>query len=78
MIEVLDSGKLALTSGPVVNPQGELTGRFTSIWRRNLTTASRASFSIAGVKGALPLNAVSTYSLARAPLPCPYPWVMNR
>ena len=33
VIEVLDSGKLALTSGPVLNPQGELTGRFTSIWR---------------------------------------------
>ena len=33
VVEVLDSGKLALTTGPVRNAQGELTGRFTSIWR---------------------------------------------
>jgi ketosteroid isomerase-like protein len=31
--EVLDSGGLALSSGPVKNPAGELTGRFNSIWR---------------------------------------------
>jgi len=31
--EVLDSGGLALSSGPVRNPAGELTGRFNSIWR---------------------------------------------
>jgi ketosteroid isomerase-like protein len=34
VVEVLDSGKLALTSGPVRNPQGNETGTFTSIWRR--------------------------------------------
>ena len=33
LVEVLDSGILALTSGPVRNPKGELTGRFNSIWR---------------------------------------------
>src|SRR2546425_13311934 len=33
VIEVLDSGRLALTSGPVKDPKGEQTGRFTSIWR---------------------------------------------
>jgi ketosteroid isomerase-like protein len=32
--EVLDSGGLALSSGPVKNPAGEMTGRFNSIWRR--------------------------------------------
>jgi ketosteroid isomerase-like protein len=31
--EVLDSGGLALSSGPVRNPAGALTGRFNSIWR---------------------------------------------
>jgi ketosteroid isomerase-like protein len=31
--EVLDSGGLALSSGPVKNPAGELTGRFNSVWR---------------------------------------------
>jgi ketosteroid isomerase-like protein len=33
-VEVLDSGKLALTSGPVFDPKGERIGRFTSVWRR--------------------------------------------
>lgn len=32
-VEVLDSGTLALTSGPVRDPQGKLVGTFTSIWR---------------------------------------------
>lgn len=33
VVEVLDSGSLALSSGPVHNPKGEVVGRFTSIWR---------------------------------------------
>jgi len=33
-VEVLDSGTLALTSGPVLDPSGERTGTFTSVWRR--------------------------------------------
>jgi len=33
VVEVLDSGNLAWSSGPVRNPQGEVIGRFTSIWR---------------------------------------------
>lgn len=32
-VEVLDSGTLALSTGPVKNPKGDVTGRFTSIWR---------------------------------------------
>ena len=32
-VEVLDSGTLALSSGPVVDPSGETTNTFTSIWR---------------------------------------------
>jgi ketosteroid isomerase-like protein len=32
-VEVLDSGKLALTSGPVHDPDGKLIGTFNSIWR---------------------------------------------
>ena len=32
-VEVLDSGTLALSSGPVRNGKGELIGTFTSIWR---------------------------------------------
>ena len=32
--EVLESGTLAMTSGPVFDPQGKRTGTFNSIWRR--------------------------------------------
>jgi len=32
-VEVLDSGTLALSSGPVHDPAGKLIGRFNSIWR---------------------------------------------
>ncbi|MGE0161079.1 MAG: DUF4440 domain-containing protein [Gemmatimonadales bacterium] len=34
VVEVLDSGRLALTSGPVSDPSGAVVGRFNSIWRR--------------------------------------------
>jgi ketosteroid isomerase-like protein len=33
-VEVLDSGTLALTSGPVRDPDGKQIGTFNSIWRR--------------------------------------------
>jgi ketosteroid isomerase-like protein len=33
-VEVLASGSLALSSGPVVDPQGKRIGTFTSVWRR--------------------------------------------
>jgi len=32
---VLDSGRLGLTSGPVLDPDGNRVGTFNSIWRRN-------------------------------------------
>lgn len=31
--DVLDSGKLAMTTGPVYDPSGKLINRFNSIWR---------------------------------------------
>jgi ketosteroid isomerase-like protein len=34
VVEVLDSGTLALSSGPVKDPNGKQTGVFNSIWRR--------------------------------------------
>ena len=34
-VEVLDTGTLALTHGPVFDPDGKQTGTFTSIWRRS-------------------------------------------
>lgn len=33
-VEVLDSGALALSSGPVRDPAGKQVGTFTSVWRR--------------------------------------------
>lgn len=33
-VEVLESGTLALSTGPVRDPGGKLVGTFTSIWRR--------------------------------------------
>lgn len=33
-VEVLDSGTLALSTGPVRDPEGNLIGTFNSIWRR--------------------------------------------
>ncbi|MCM3881341.1 MAG: nuclear transport factor 2 family protein [Vicinamibacterales bacterium] len=33
IVEVTDSGSMALTSGPVHDPAGKLVGRFNSIWR---------------------------------------------
>lgn len=33
-VEVLDSGQLALSSGPVRDPQGQVVARFNSIWQR--------------------------------------------
>ena len=32
-VEVLDSGTLALSSGPVFDPDGKRSGTFSSIWR---------------------------------------------
>lgn len=32
-VEVLQSGKLALSTGTVMDPEGKLIGEFTSIWR---------------------------------------------
>src|SRR5690606_36068104 len=34
VVEVIESGGLALSSGPVLNADGRLGARFTSIWRR--------------------------------------------
>jgi ketosteroid isomerase-like protein len=33
-VEVLNSGQLALSTGPVRDPQGQVVGRFNSIWMR--------------------------------------------
>lgn len=43
-VEVLESGTLALSSGPVRNMAGDLVARFTSIWRRDSDGAWRVVF----------------------------------
>lgn len=43
-VEVLDSGTLALSSGPVHDPAGKLIGTFTSIWRLEAPATWRIVF----------------------------------
>ena len=43
-VQVLSSGTLALTSGPVHDPAGKLIGSFTSIWRRDADGSWRIIF----------------------------------
>lgn len=43
-VEVLDSGVLAISSGPVKNAKGELIATFTSIWRREANGQWRVIF----------------------------------
>jgi len=35
LVQVLESGNLAISSGPVVGADGEAAGRFNSIWRKD-------------------------------------------
>jgi ketosteroid isomerase-like protein len=44
VVEVLDSGKLAITSGPVLSPSGEEVGRFNTVWRRDSDGTWRVVF----------------------------------
>ena len=43
-VEVLDSGALALSTGPVHDPDGRQVGTFTSIWRREADGSWRVVF----------------------------------
>lgn len=43
-VEVLASGTLALTTGPVRDPAGKLIGRFNSIWRQEAPGVWRVVF----------------------------------
>lgn len=63
-VEVLDSGTLALSSGPVFDPSGKQTGTFTSVWRRE----SDGKWKIVFDKGCPPCP-----ECAPAPSPSPRP-----
>jgi ketosteroid isomerase-like protein len=43
-VEVLDSGTLALSSGPVRDPEGKRVGTFNSVWRREAGGSWRIVF----------------------------------
>ncbi len=43
-VEVLDSGDLAISSGPALDPSGKQFGTFTSIWRREASNTWRIIF----------------------------------
>lgn len=43
-VEVLDSGDLAISSGPVYDPSGKQFATFTSIWRREAPNTWRIIF----------------------------------
>jgi ketosteroid isomerase-like protein len=43
-VEVLDSGTLALSQGPIRNANGKLVGRFSSIWRMEAAGVWRIVF----------------------------------
>jgi ketosteroid isomerase-like protein len=43
-VEVLDSGTLALSSGPVRDPSGKRVGTFNSVWRREAGGAWKVVF----------------------------------
>lgn len=47
-VEVLDSGSLALSSGPVRDPSGKIVGTFNSIWRREAPGVWRIVFDKGG------------------------------
>lgn len=44
LVEVLQSGVLALSSGPVRDPSGEVVGRFNSVWRKDADGQWRVVF----------------------------------
>ena len=43
-VEVITSGQLALSSGPVRDPQGTVVSRFSSIWRQEAPGVWRVLF----------------------------------
>jgi ketosteroid isomerase-like protein len=43
-VEVLDSGELAYSSGPIFDPKGKRVGTFNSVWRRESDGAWRVVF----------------------------------
>jgi ketosteroid isomerase-like protein len=64
-VEVLDSGRLGITSGPVRDPSGSRTGTFNSVWRREDDGRWRIIFDI----GCPPCAAPAAASPSPSPRP---------
>jgi uncharacterized protein (TIGR02246 family) len=65
-VEVLDSGGLAMTSGPVYDPAGKRVGTFNSVWRRE----KDGSWKVVLDKGCPPCDCGTPAAPAR-PSPAP-------
>lgn len=69
-VEVLDSGTLAMTSGPVLDPAGKPAGTFKSVWRRESDGVWRIIFD----SGCPPCDCAQQAPAAAAgPTPKPTP-----
>jgi len=66
-VEVLDSGTLALSSGPVWDPAGTRVGTFTSTWRREKDGRWKIVFD----KGCPPCECGTAAPPAPSPSPSP-------
>lgn len=64
-VEVLDSGTLALSSGPVWDPGGTRVGTFTSTWRREKDGRWKIVFD----KGCPPCECATTPPATPSPTP---------
>ena len=64
-VEVLPSGNLGFTSGPVYDPKGQRIGTFNSVWQRQ----SDGSWKIVFDKGCPPCECGDAVGVSRQPLP---------
>lgn len=76
-VEVLASGNLALSTGPVYDPSGQLIAHFTSIWRQEAPGIWRVIFdkgeSVAAPVAATTTPATTTPAAPAAPAPASTP-----
>lgn len=68
-VEVLDSGTLALSSGPVLDPSGQRVGTFNSVWRRE----KDGKWRIVLDNGCPPCPCEAVPPAAPSPAPSPKP-----
>lgn len=64
-VEVLDSGALGMSSGPVFDPTGKRSGTFNSVWRREKDGTWKIIFD----KGCPPCDCAAAPAPAASPKP---------